>query len=229
MKLKLNVLIITGVAFMAFSTAMAETTEVTVNLLSTIKKQGLVGGDTFNVSFGSLNGGLLDLASKPVNANGAAGFATWYGANSRTLLNWNGVNGSLVTDSEDYYRYYGLDTSVSTRAGGPLTSIFSSTLNNRALAFVTWESSPGSGIEQIGLFDLGFDWGNGADTEQYPLGLYDAFTLSSDAVAIYGSTNPSDGDFGSLTTSSVPEPSSASLLLLGSLALAAVRRFRKNV
>jgi hypothetical protein len=79
------------------------------------------------------------------------------------------------------------------------------------------------------LFDLGFDWGNGADAGQFPLGLYDFINLNTDATAVYGSVNPSQGPLGTLTTSNVPEPSSASLLLLGGLALAAVRRLRKNV
>jgi hypothetical protein len=144
-------------------------------------------------------------------------------------VNWNGVIGSDITDSDAFIRYYGPDTSVENRAGGALTSIFNPAQDNRALAFVSYEFAPGAGITEIGLFDLGFDWGNGADTEQFPLGLYDFINLNTDATAIYGAVNASQGDFGTLTTSSVPEPSSASLLLLGGLALAAVRRFRKNV
>jgi hypothetical protein len=176
-----------------------------------------------------LNQGLLSLANKPSVADGAGAFAEWYNANSRTFVSWTGVVGSAITDSDEFIRYYGPDTSVENRAGGALTSIFNPAEDNRALAFVSYEFTPGSGISEIGLFDLGFDWGNGADTEQFPLGLYDFINLNTDATVVYGSVNPSQGDLGTLTTSSVPEPSSASLLLLGSLALAAVRRFRKNV
>ena len=206
-----------------------QTSETVLALQSKLSSQAQGGNSTFNISFGSLNQGLLSLANKPSTADGAGAFAEWYNANSRTFVSWTGVVGSAITDSDEFIRYYGPDTSVENRAGGALTSIFNPAEDNRALAFVSYEFTPGSGISEIGLFDLGFDWGNGADAEQFPLGLYDFINLNTDATAVYGSVNPSQGDLGTLTTSSVPEPSSASLLLLGSLALAAVRRFRKNV
>jgi hypothetical protein len=209
--------------------AISATSEVALALQSKLSSQAQGGVSTFNISFGSLNQGLIALANKPATADGAGAFAAWYAANSRTFVNWNGVIGSDITDSDAFIRYYGPDTTVENRAGGALTSIFNPAQDNRALAFVSYEFAPGGGITEIGLFDLGFDWGNGADTEQFPLGLYDFINLNTDATAIYGAVNPSQGDFGTLTTSSVPEPSSASLLLLGGLALAAVRRFRKIV
>ena len=209
--------------------AISATSEVALALQSKLSSQAEGGVSTFNLSFGSLNQGLIALANKPTTADGAGAFAAWYAANSRTFVNWNGVIGSDIADSDAFIRYYGPDTSVENRVGGALTSIFNPAQDNRALAFVSYEFAPGGGITEIGLFDLGFDWGNGADTEQFPLGLYDFINLNTDATAIYGAVNPSQGDFGTLTTSSVPEPSSASLLLLGGLALAAVRRFRKNV
>ena len=49
------------------------------------------------------------------------------------------------------------------------------------------------------------------------------------AKAIVGSGGPTGTSSFSLSTVTVPEPSSASLLLLGGVALAAVCRFRKNV
>ena len=208
---------------------MSQTSETVLALQSKVASQAQGGNSAFNISFGSLNQGLLALANKPTTADGAGAFAAWYAANSRTFVSWNGVVGSDITDSDAFIRYYGPDTSVENRVAGALTSIFNPAQDNRALAFVSYEFAPGGGITEIGLFDLGFDWGNGADTEQFPLGLYDFINLNTDATAIYGAVNPSQGDFGTLTTSSVPEPSSASLLLLGGLALAAVRRFRKNV
>jgi hypothetical protein len=206
-----------------------QSSETTLILQSKLSSQTPGGASTYNISFGSLNQGLLSLASKPTTADGSAAFAAWYSANSRTFVSWNGVVGSSIDGSDAFVRYYGPDTSVATRAGGSLTSIFNPTQDNRALAFVSYEFAPGDGISEIGLFDLGFDWGNGANGELFPLGLYDFINLNTDAKAVYGSVNPGQGDLGTLTTSSVPEPSSASLLLLGSLALAAVRRFRKNV
>jgi hypothetical protein len=208
---------------------MSQTSETVLALQSKLSSQAQGGNSAFNISFGSLNGGLLSLANKPTTADEAGAFAAWYSSNSRTFVSWNSVVGSGIEGSDAFIRYYGPDTSVENRAGDALTSIFNPAQDNRALAFVSYEFAPGYGITEIGLFDLGFDWGNGADTEQFPLGLYDFINLNTDATAVYGSVNPSQGDLGTLTTSSVPEPSSASLLLLGSLALAAVRRFRKNV
>lgn len=205
----------------------AQTTEVTVNLLSKLSKSDGDGSGQFNISFGSLNGGLVSLLSKDSSADGAAGFATWYGNNSRTLLSWNGVTGSSIVDNDSFYRYYGADTSVETRVGGPLTSIFSNSLDNRALAFVSY--SNGGVVQEVGLYDFGFNWGNPADTAAYPLGVYDIFTLASSTVtAVYGSTDDNIGANGTIYTSTVPEPSSASLMLLGAAGMLALRRLRKT-
>jgi len=209
------------------SPAHAQTTEVTVNLLSKLSKSDGDGSGQFNISFGSLNGGLVSLLSKDSSADGAAGFATWYGNNSRTLLSWNGVTGSSIVDNDSFYRYYGADTSVETRVGGPLTSIFSNSLDNRALAFVSY--SNGGVVQEVGLYDFGFNWGNPADTAAYPLGVYDIFTLASSTVtAVYGSTDDNIGANGTISTSTVPEPSSASLMLLGAAGMLALRCLRKT-
>jgi hypothetical protein len=61
------------------------------------------------------------------------------------------------------------------------------------------------------------------------LGVYDIFTLASNTVtAVYGSTDNAVGDNGTLYTSTVPEPSSASLMLLGAAGVLALRRLRKT-
>jgi len=222
-----NILILATAMTSWLSPLHAQTTEVTVNLLSKLTKSNGDGNYAFNISFGSLNGGLASLSSKDSSADGAAGFATWYGNNSRTLLSWNGVNGASIVDSDSFYRYYGADTSIETRAGGALTSIFSSSLDNRALAFVSY--SNGGVVEEIGLYDFGFNWGDPADTAAYPVGVYDIFTLASSTVTpIYGSTDDNAGANGTIYTSTVPEPSSTSLILLGAAGILALRRLRKN-
>jgi len=203
-------------AMMASSGFGQTTTAVTYNLLSKINRPSGSAGDVFNISFGSLNGGLLSLANNKSGVDGADAFFTWYGNNSRSLVNWNGVVGADITpESDDYYRQ------------GLLTSIWSNTQDNQALAFVS--HSNGSSVDSIALFDLGFQWANPADTGLFPFGAYDAIDLyAGQATAVYGTADASAG-YGTLSTSSVPEPSSASLLLIGGVALAAVRRFRKNV
>jgi len=217
MKNKANYIPLVIAFAMTLSSAFAGNTDLSYNLLSKIARPGGSNGDTFNISFGSLNGGLLSLTTKASDANGAAGFAAWYGANSRSLVNWNDVNGSLITpESDDYYR------------SGSFASIWSASQDNQALAFVT--HSDVSGVDSIALYDLGFRWANPADTGSYPFGAYDFANLyAGEVAAVYGVADASAGTYGTLTTSSVPEPSSASLLLIGSVALAALRRFRKNV
>ena len=204
-------------AVMASSGFAQTTTAVTYNLLSKINSPSGNAQDVFNVSFGSLNGGLLSLANNKTGVDGAASFFAWYGSNARSLVSWNGVVGADITpESDSYYRQ------------ATLTSIWSSTQDNQALAFVS--HSTGSTVDSIALFDLGFQWANPADTGSFPFGAYDAIDLyAGQATAIYGTADASAGTYGTLTTSSVPEPSSVSLLLLGGVALAAVRRFRKNV
>ena len=204
-------------AMMASSGFAQTTTDVAYNLLSKINRPSGSAGDVFNISFGSLNGGLLSLANNKSGVDGADAFFTWYGNNSRSLVNWNGVVGADITpDSDSYYRQ------------SLLTSIWSNTQDNQALAFVSY--SNGSSVDSIALFDLGFQWANPADTGSYPFGAYDGIDLYAGQVtAVYGTADASAGTYGTLTTSSVPEPSSASLLLFGSVALAALRRFRKKI
>jgi len=219
--------LLTVIGFLAGAvTSNAAPTEVSANLLSTIQRQANGNAsDTFSVSFGALNGGLFALTTKNSSADSADGFALWYGNNSRTLLSWGSpVQGSLITDSDDFYQYWGSDSSVTARKGAALTSIFDAALDNRALAFVTYSS--GGTVQEVGLYDLGFTY---ADPAAAALGTFDFLTLSSDVTAIYGATSPSTGTYGSISTSNVPEPSSSLLLLVGGLALAGVRQFRKKI
>ena len=217
MNKKTNYLTVAIAFAMMASSAFAQQTDVAYNLLSKINRPSGSAGDVFNISFGSLNGGLLSLANNKSGVDGANAFFTWYGNNSRSLVNWNGVVGADITpESDSYYRQ------------SLLTSIWSNTQDNQALAFVSY--SNGSSVDSIALFDLGFQWANPADTGSYPFGAYDGIDLYAGQVtAVYGTADASAGTYGTLTTSSVPEPSSASLLLFGSVALAALRRFRKNV
>jgi len=165
-----TILVLALIGLASWSTAQAQNAEVTANLLSTIGRQsGGNASDVFQVSFGSLNGGLASLLTKDNSADGAAGFATWYASNSRTLLNWGSVTGADITDSDSFYKYYGVDETVSTYAGGPLTSIWSATQDNRALAFVSY--SDGSTIQEIGLYDLGFSWTSPSDPIAVAFGL----------------------------------------------------------
>ena len=223
-----TILVLALIGLASWSTAQAQNAEVTANLLSTIGRQsGGNASDVFQVSFGSLNGGLASLLNKDNSADGAAGFATWYASNSRTLLNWGSVTGADITDNDSFYKYYGVDGTVSTYAGGPLSSIWSATQDNRALAFVSY--SDGSTIQEIGLYDLGFSWTSPSDPIAVAFGLSENWTLSAEQVtAIYGAANAGSGTYGALTTSTVPEPSSASLMLLGAAGMFALRRLRKN-
>ena len=230
--LKLVTLIALGAGF-NISALVAAETETTVDLLSKIQRQdsgNRLPGDTFEISFGSLNGGRASLLSKDSSANGAAGFASWYAANSRTFLSWTGgVVGASIVGSDDFLRYYGPNESFETRRGGSLTSIFSNSQDNEALAFITY--SFGGSVTEVGLFTFNTNWSNPSDPNFGATGLFDTFTLSADNVsAVYGSSNPTaNSGYGVLSTSSVPEPSSMSLMLFGVTALVALRRLRKNV
>jgi hypothetical protein len=229
--LKIVTLIALGAGF-NISAVVAAETETTATLLSKIQRQdsgNRQAADAFEISFGSLNGGRASLLSKDSSANGAAGFASWYAANSRTFLSWGGVVGANIVDSDDFIRYYGPNTSFETRQGDSLTSIFSNTQNNEALAFITY--SFGGSVTEVGLFTFNTNWSDPSDPNFGATGLFDIFTLSADNVsAVYGSADPAaNGGYGVLSTSSVPEPSSMSLMLFGATALVALRRLRKNV
>ncbi|NBT49160.1 MAG: hypothetical protein EBT07_15325, partial [Actinobacteria bacterium] len=54
---------------------MSQTSETVLALQSKLSSQAQGGNSSFNISFGSLNGGLLSLANKPTTADGAGAFA----------------------------------------------------------------------------------------------------------------------------------------------------------
>jgi len=102
------------------------------------------------------------------------------------------------------------------------------------------ENSPGN-LLQIGIYGA-YDFGLGAAVNFLTADVSDVNTFAfatSDlvagdpakigATAIVGTGGPAASGSFSLSTSTVPEPSSASLLLLGAAALATLRRLRKNV
>lgn len=117
--------------------------------------------------------------------------------------------------------------------------------NNKAMQVVVLspfdgQNSPGN-LMQIGIYEA-FDFGAAAAVNFMTADVTDvnsfAFATSDlvagdpaaiGATAIVGNGGPAGTSSFSLSTATVPEPSSASLLLLGASALVALRRLRKNV
>ena len=117
--------------------------------------------------------------------------------------------------------------------------------NNKAMQVVVLspfdgQNSPGN-LMQIGIYEA-FDFGAAAAVNFMTADVTDvnsfAFATSDlvagdpaaiGATAIVGNGGPAGTSSFSLSTATVPEPSSASLLLLGATALVALRRLRKNV
>jgi PEP-CTERM motif len=117
--------------------------------------------------------------------------------------------------------------------------------NNKAMQVVVLAPLDGQyrsgNLMQIGVYGA-YDYGAGSPVHFLTSDVSDvnsfAFATSDlvagdpaqiGAKAIVGSGGPAGTSSFSLSTVTVPEPSSASLLLLGGVALAAVCRFRKNV
>jgi hypothetical protein len=87
----------------------------------------------------------------------------------------------------------------------------------------------GSGASlQLALIDLGITW---ADPLVPTAGgvLTDTVVFSAGNAVSYGGGFNKSGQGLITTTTSVPEPSAMSLMLLGGTALVALRRLRKNV
>lgn len=117
--------------------------------------------------------------------------------------------------------------------------------NNKAMQVVVLspfdgQNSPGN-LMQIGIYEA-YDFGALAAVNFLTADVTDvnsfAFATSDlvagdpaqvGATAIVGNGGPAGTSSFSLSTATVPEPSSASLLLLGASALVALRRLRKNV
>ena len=117
--------------------------------------------------------------------------------------------------------------------------------NNKAMQVVVFSpvdgnNSPGN-LLQIGIYGA-YDFGAGAAVNFMTSDVSDvnsfAFATSDlvagdpaqiGAKAIVGNGGPAGTSSFSLSTATVPEPSSASLLILGATAWVALRRLRKNV
>jgi hypothetical protein len=197
-------------------------TELSVSLLAKIGIQGTTSGssDTFSVSFGAFNGtysGLLD--ARTTYYNNAVSFLSYFNNNSRSIYTWSGVTGNLVDgESSAYYRNFSKDNTVDNYAGTPPNSIWSSSFDNTVLALITNTTN-----SELALINLGINWtdptvptASGVLTDTVVL------TASGGSSAIWGSTH---GTY--INTTSVPEPSSASLMLLGAVGMMALRCLRK--
>jgi hypothetical protein len=218
--LKLNLAILVLAAWLPASSALAQsTTEVTASLLSQLQNPTPNSLDTFTIRFSALNGGLqLD----PTSGWTASQVDSYWTSNARTLLTWTGAVGATTPQ----YRYYGSDTEDESNTGAALTSVFSSALNanNRAFALITnFDTSA------FAILDFGFDFANPADGAAYPFGAFDTLPINKATSTLwYGNASGAGAGTIALVTS-VPEPSSVSLMLFGATALVALRRLRKNV
>jgi len=117
--------------------------------------------------------------------------------------------------------------------------------NNKAMQVVVLSPLDGNyssgNLMQIGIYGA-YDFGLGAavnfstsdvsDVNSFAFATSDMVSGESariGATAIVGTGGPAGTSSFSLSTATVPEPSSASLLLLGATAMVALRRLRKNV
>ena len=229
MKIKNQISALIAVALMGAHAIAQTPTELNLSLLSKLGTEGSTVGTAgpFSISFGSYNGTSLGTLFNTSVSYGSdlAGFATWYGNNSRTIYTWTGINGSLINkNNENYYRNFSSDPQTELYAGAAPNSIYNASYNNNIFAFVT----TGSGASlQLALIDLGIQWANPAVATAGGV-LTDTVVFSAGNAVSYGGGINRSGQL-ITTTTSVPEPSAMSLMLLGGTALVALRRLRKNV
>jgi len=192
------------------------TTEVTASLLSKLQNPTPNAADTFTIRFSALNGGLqID----PSSGWTASQVDSYWTANARTLLTWSGAVGATTPQ----YRYYGSDTEDESYYAPALSSVFNAAANNQAFALIT-----NSDNTAFAILDFGFNFANPADSAAYPFGAFDVLPISKATSTLWYGT-PSGNGAGTIgLVSSVPEPSSASLMLLGAAGVLALRRLRKN-
>ena len=229
MKIKNQISALIAVALMGAHAIAQTPTELNLSLLSKLGTEGSTVGTAgpFSISFGAYNGTSLGTLFNTSVSYGSdlAGFATWYGNNSRTIYTWTGINGSLINkNNENYYRNFSSDPQTELYAGAAPNSIYNASYNNNVFAFVT----TGSGASlQLALIDLGIQWANPAIATAGGV-LTDTVVFSAGNAVSYGGGINRSGQL-ITTTTSVPEPSAMSLMLLGGTALVALRRLRKNV
>ena len=229
MKIKNQISALIAVALMGAHAIAQTPTELNLSLLSKLGTEGSTVGTAgpFSISFGAYNGTSLGTLFNTSVSYGSdlAGFATWYGNNSRTIYTWTGINGSLINkNNENYYRNFSSDPQTELYAGPAPYSIYNASYNNNVFAFVT----TGSGASlQLALIDLGIQWANPAVATAGGV-LTDTVVFSAGNAVSYGGGINRSGQL-ITTTTSVPEPSAMSLMLLGGTALVALRRLRKNV
>jgi len=232
MKIKNQITSLLTAIVLIAGTGYAADTELSLSLLAKLGVQGSGqsgSSEQFSITFGAYNGNSLGQLFATATSYGTdvQGFNTWYGANSRSIYTWSGVQGNLINnDDAAYYRNFSIDNTVDSYAGAPKTSIFSSQYDNSVFAFI----STGSGASlELALIDLGLDW---ADPAWGTAGgvLSDTVVLNAgQSAVVYAGGVDRSGQGLITTTTNVPEPSASALLLVGAVALGAVRRIRKNV
>jgi hypothetical protein len=214
--IKLLTILTLAVCLTATNGRSQGTTELTASLLSKLQNPTPYATDTFLIRFGALNGGLQ---INPSSGWTAYQVDSYWRANARTLLTWSGVVGATTPQ----HRYYGSDIEDESRAGSALTSVYNASLNNQAFALIT-----NSDITAFALLDFGFNFADPSNTDAYPFGAFDVLPVSKATSTLWYGT-PSENGAGTIgLVSSVPEPSSASLMLLGAAGVLALRRLRKN-
>jgi hypothetical protein len=230
MKIKHHIsAVLVAVSLMGAHSIAQTPTELSLSLLSKLGTEGSTVGTAgpFSISFGAYNGtNLGTLFNQSVSyGSDLQGFATWYGSNSRTIYTWSGINGSLINkNNASYYRNFSRDPDTELYAGAAPDSIYNASYNNNVFAFVT----TGSGASlQLALIDLGIQWANPTIATAGGV-LSDTVVFSAGSAVSYGGGINKSGQL-ITTTTSVPEPSAMSLMLLGGTALVALRRLRKNV
>ena len=207
----------------SFTARAADPTELQLSVLAKLGLEGTTGGtsDTFSVTFGAFNGSFGTLLGRIGSATDTtSSFLSYFNANSRSIYTWSGLVGNAITDSETYYRNFSADSSVESYAGAPLNSIFNAAYDNSILALITNTSN-----DQLALIDLGVDWANPTIATAGGV-LLDVASLSTAAgsTALIGTLGAGFIN----TATAIPEPSSASLMLLGAAGVLALRRLRKS-
>jgi len=217
----------------------------TVNLINNIQSFYMGNGTTLlgtNTEFfiGTFDGKTTSQIASLITAGNNT-------QNYNNIFNNFSILGSYRTQVSDFGVVFGPENGE-TETGSVIgfnQTQSASFFNNKAMQVVVLSPLDGNyssgNLMQIGIYGA-YDFGAAAAVNFLTSDVSDvnsfAFATSDlvagdpaqiGATAIVGSGGPAGTSSFSLSTLSVPEPSSASLLLLGATAMVALRRLRKNV
>lgn len=193
----------------------------------------LLNSTPYYAAYGWFTGGfnptLANYSSWLTNFKGASGYHQTAGSGLNTIsASITLIPVSGPGDDPDFGVYVNDVTVASSQGGSLLNLAIGETLpRNQQFSLIIWNAvNPGSATEAAIVTNAGASWKITTQFDVAAPELVDVLASGSGLTSTYGTSSTASGNR-YIQMGVVPEPSTASLMLLGSVGLVALRRLRK--